>query len=381
MVADERPKEWRIGIHDLWPNAAPLVHLVDRVGKEKASDVEFFWWERSYPERVLTIAAGTVPGASAAGTTEACTVTAGDAYNVVKGMVLVNGRTMERVWVTTDPTTNASITIYRGVGSTGTQTAMQAGDSLIVIGTANPEGGSVPTAISYDPVKKTNYIQTFRRATDNTRIALRTKLRTGDLRRRAQEEALKLWTTEKERAYLLGVPSELTVNGEIIRTTGGLSNYVTTHVWDASTGITLEGLRSFLYDLAADSPSEEVLLLATSDLYRALEACFEYNSIRTRDVPTDDAFGMRLRSFEMGGLTVMMHHHRDLSRLTSFSGWGFIVDPEALVQRFIDDVKWVANRQNPGDDKNIGEYIGDFGLEVHNEEQFGIIEAGTTFLP
>jgi len=380
MVADERPKEWRIGINELNPNAAPLVHLIERVGKERGSDPEFSWWERSYPNRVLTVDSADVPGSVSAGSTDTCAVSSGDAYNVVKGMVLQNVRTEEVVWVTTDPTSSSAIAIYRGVGATGTVAAWQAGDSLVVIGTAAAEGASVPTAISYDVTKLRNYCQTFRRATDNTRIALRTKLRTGDLRRRAQEEAFMLFNTERERAYLFGKPDEITVGNDIVRFTGGLTHFISSHILDASSGLSLSAFRGFMYDIFEDG-SDEKILYATTELMEVLETMFDYNSIHMREVPGTDTFGMTMTRVMMGGGTLFIQHHKDMTKIGKYQGWGIVVDPDKLTQRYVDDVKWLPNRQNPGDDRNIGEYLGDFGLEVHNEECFGIIKDATTYLP
>ncbi len=378
FVSGERPLMWRLGISELYPNAIPLMTLITRVGKRKATDPEFNWFERSYPTRELVVTVGDVPDAQTAAAADTCECIA-YAYNVRKNHVIMNTRTLERVLVTADPTGADDIAIKRGMGSTGTQATWLVDDVLQVIGTAHEEGQSVPTAISYDVSKQNNYCQIFRNSTSSTRTALKTRLRTKALRQRAQREALLLHETEKEWAALFGQSWEDTSGDEVKRGTGGMVEFATTHIKNFAGSVTLNGWRSFVYDVFEDG-SDEKLLLAGNLLMESLEAMFDAHSVHLRDVPETDTFGMTMKSWRGAGGTLYIVEEKLLTKSATFNDWGFVVDPDRIQYNYVDDTEWLPNRQAPGDDRNIGEYLGEIGFEWLNADStMGIIKNATAY--
>ena len=99
-------------------------------------------------------------------------------------------------------------------------------DTVLIVGNINPEGGPIPDAIAYDPLKFNNYTQIFRTPLEITRTARKTKLRTEDAYKEAKRESLELHSIEMEKAYLFGVRSEsIGPNGQPERTTAGSDPY------------------------------------------------------------------------------------------------------------------------------------------------------------
>ena len=58
----------------------------------------------------------------------------------------------------------------------GTLTDLSDADQILIAGSSNPEGGPMPDAISYDPVKISNFTQIFRTSLEITRTAKKTFL-------------------------------------------------------------------------------------------------------------------------------------------------------------------------------------------------------------
>ena len=379
LVDGERPLEWRLGISELYPNAIPLCTLIYRTGKRQSSDPQINWFERSYPTRTMTVTATDVPGSGTAGDADTASVTAGEAYNVRKFHVAINTRTLEEILITADPTTNAAIAFKRGMGASGAVGAWQSGDTIQVIGTAHEEGEDLPTAISYDVTKQTNYCEIFRNSTSNTRTALKTRLRTRALRQRAQREALLLHETEKEWRFMFGTPWEDTSGDEIKRGTGGLINYATTHVKDFSGTVTLPTWRAFIYDVFADG-SDEKVLLAGNVLLETLETMFDSNSTHMIDVPGTDTFGLNMRRWVGAGGTLYIQEQKLLSKTAAFADWGFVVDLDRITYKYVDDTMWLPNRQGNGQDRNAGEYLTECGLEFLNAaDTMGVIKNATAY--
>lgn len=378
LVTGERPLDWRLGISELYPNAIPLCTLIYRIGKKQATDPEFNWFERSYPTREMTVDSSDIPGALAAGTADTVGLASG-AQNCRKFHVIINTRTLEEVLVTADPSTDTSLAIKRGMGSSGSQAAWLENDTVQVIGTAHEEGEDVPLAISYDVTKLNNYCEIFRNSTSNTRTALKTRLRTRALRQRAQKEALLLHETEKEWRFLFGKPWEDTSGDEIKRGTGGLLNYATTHVKDFAGTVTMPTWRAYIYDIFQDGADEKILL-AGNGLLETLETMFDATTTHMIDVPATDTFGLNMRKWIGAGGTLYIQEEKLFSKSAAFYDWGVVVDPDRITYKYVDDTTWLPNRQGNGQDRNVGEYLAECGCEFLNAaETMGVIKNATAY--
>lgn len=364
MVSGERPLAWRLGIMDLYPNANPLLNVITRAKKRKKNSVEYNWWERTYPARETAVTATDVPGALAAGTADTVSVTAGTAKMFVAGDLVENVTKGEQVLVTADPTTDAALAIKRGWGASGSQAAWAEADILRKIAPAHEEGASVPTAVAYEPTKKSNYMEIFRNSTDNTNTALNEELRTGELRKRAQKEALLLHLTEMERAFIEGVPAEEVVSGKVRRSTGGIKHFAGKQT-NFSGAITLAGWRTYVYGIMEDGSTEKMWFGGATAM-AAFETMFEANSTHFRDVPDTDSFGIAFKRWHGAGGVILFAENKDWTKSAHYDDWAIVTDIDKLEYCYSRDTQWLKNRQNPGDDRNIGEYLTEAGIEVHH---------------
>lgn len=385
LVAEERPKAWRIGIIDAEPDIAPFTALTWRVGKQKkvVEDPEFAWWEREYDIREVTVNAGDVPGALAAGSADTLRVDTPGASYCVSGQLAMNMRTEELILVTADPADLINLVIRRGVGGSGVQAAWNAGDTVMIMGTAHKQGDPVPKAQAYEPFKRRNYTEIFRNSTDNTRTALKTKLRTKDLRKRAQAECMKLHLEDIERGFLFHRPEEIASANSVRTITGGLLYWCDGGLeYDFTGSLTRALWRDLQYEVNSEGADEKILL-AGSTLIQVLEEMAEDLSLQMRDVPKTDTYGMSMRKWvqSLGG-TLYVQEHKMFSKSSVLHDWGVIVDPDSLTYRYIDDTEWYPNRQDNGDDRNIGEYLTECGLEIERPKtRFAVIRNCSVYKP
>ncbi len=239
-VTDQRPKSWRELILFLYPNgSAPLTAILSKMGEEKVDDPQYYWWTKLLQtQRAATTGiysdvalSGSVSTSAAAGVTAYMKMAAAAVVHFRIGHVVmlrdasnygidVNAKVTSVV--TNGDDSYVACKLLEAANSAGSDD-IQDVDTLLVIGNLNPEGGSRPDAIAYDPVKWNNYTQIFRTPLSITRTARLTHLRTGDAYKEAKRECLELHSIEMEKAFLWGIASENTgANGKPERSTWGI---------------------------------------------------------------------------------------------------------------------------------------------------------------
>jgi len=98
-------------------------------------------------------------------------------------------------------------------------------DEVLVMGSINPEGGRMPAAVSYDPVKYYNLTGIYINSLNATRTALQTKYRTNPQKLpELKRETFEYHQMEMEKAFMFSIRTEniSSVNGMPERTTCGL---------------------------------------------------------------------------------------------------------------------------------------------------------------
>lgn len=371
-----RPKNWREGILLLFPNAsAPLTALMSKLGEEAVDDPEFNWFEKGLPAQTLTMA-----GAQATTTDTVLLLTAAAGMNkrVKPGHVLLNTATSEIVWVV-DSSTTDQITVDRAQGSV-VATAIGASDVWLVIGSANQEGAQVGESVSYDPSRVTNYTQIFRNVLNitNTAIATRIRYADGQYLKEARRETLEEHSIEMERAFLFGNAKEDTSGEQPVRTTGGLTNFVTTNVTDFGGPTSIDDFEDFLENVFEDGSSDKLALVGN----RALNTLNKVarNNYTISATPESTTYGMKMTQWVTPYGVLQIKQHPLLSK-DGFEDWGFVIDTAKLKYRYLRgrDTQYRENVQNPGDDATKNEFLTECGLEINHQTAHGIFKNATSF--
>lgn len=229
--ADFRPTNYLELYTLLEPNGnAPLNALLSMGSSEATDDPKYNNFRDQLPDRTMQIDAS--GGYNAAATSLTLDASTSNTY-AIAGSLVINSRTGEVMRVSTD-TTATTLEVVRNIG--GTALTITDNDVLFVAGSAGAEGGTTPTAVSFDATVAFNYTQIFRNAFTLSNTLKSTYLRTGDKEDELRTKALKLHMSDIERAMFFG--RKAITNGSSAsptRYTGGLLTEVS-NVIDAASG-------------------------------------------------------------------------------------------------------------------------------------------------
>lgn len=375
--SDERPKNYRERILLLYPNSQmPLTALMSKLKVENTDDPEFKIFEKGLPTmRAL------VNGSQTSGDTT-IEIKNNLANIFKKGHAVINCRTLEVFWVTSDPSLTTEITVARGKGSSAA--AMNDDDVLQIVGSHHKEGAPVPSAISFDPSVVANYTQIFRTALNITGTARAMRLRTGAHLLELQRESLEIHGMEREMAYIFGTGVEDTSGEQPERTTKGFLTLVTTNVKDFADSVDVDAWEAHLEDVFEDG-SNEKLLLAGNRLITVINKVGRIHG-EVQMTPKSDSYGMSLMTYITPYGTLQIRQHPMLSKNTVFQDWGIVVDTQYVVDRPLvgngvnRDTQYLENRQNAGDDATKDEWLTESGLELEHESVHSVMKNASVFV-
>lgn len=402
---DQRPKNWRQKVLQLYPNGdAPLTAILSMMKEESVDDPEFNWWTKTLATQAATVVEVYTDILSTAYTTGG---TAGDILYVNVGTEAAckefraGHQVLLRNTANFADDTNAKVLSVVLNGSSSyisvklleadpTTTGIADCNRILIIGNINPEGGTMPTAVAYDPSKLYNYTQIFRTPLSITRTARKTKLRTGDQYREAKREALELHSIEMEKAFMWGIRTENTGdNGKPERTTAGLCRTVIDNSGNVSDFTSdsdftdtswLSGGEEWLdvqLEVIFRYGSQDRLAFAGSGCVLAINKLIkEYGNYEFKSTTTDYGIKVKTWSTPFGDLHIKIHPL--FSYETTNRNCMVIFDPADLRYRFIDDTTFYADpdKQNTGRNRIDGtdeEFLTECGLEFHHYAKTGFL--------
>ncbi|MBT7915411.1 DUF5309 family protein, partial [Candidatus Bathyarchaeota archaeon] len=244
LATNERPESWREGILRLFPNGdMPLTALTALMQSEDVTDPHYHWWtkglttQRSAITNIYTDVALSNPYTSGgvAGTTLYVNIPAAGINMFRTGQVVLlrdaSHYDVDCAAKVTDVQENGAssyvVVSLLEADDNGASTDLSDADVILIMGNANPQGGTRPEAITQSPTEHENYTQIFRDSLDLARTLMKTKLRSEQAYLEAKRDALELHGIGMEKAFIWGVASSLTgVNGKPETTTGGLLSFI-----------------------------------------------------------------------------------------------------------------------------------------------------------
>ena len=378
FTSDFRPKNYRELFTLLEPNGnAPLNAMLAMGSSEPTDDPEYKNFRDELPERKLK-----VNGAVASTSTTAVTIDASDDNKfAIKGAIVVNSETGEVMHVTAD-TTATTLTVARNIGGTSHQIADNA--DLFIAGFAAQEGGTSPTAISFDATVSSNYTQIFRTAFAVTNTMQSTYLRTGDKLDEAMTKALKLHMSDIERAMFFGQKHEANAStAQPTRYTGGLLNSLS-NVVDITTDyasyggtgagtMTEEGFDSLLISTVFKFGSKQKIAFVGENVANHLQ---QYGKDRWQPTAMEGAYGVNLTRYNTFAGDLMVHLHPQFRQIPNMKNAMIIVDFPYLVYRHLEgrDTQLLENRQAADADSVKHEYLTECGLELLQDKTHAYIK-------
>lgn len=385
--AEVRPKNWREGILLQYPNGAfPLFALTSQMRKESTDDPEFGWFEKRLDARRLQV------NGAVANTTGTDITVDKDAKVVVGKTMLYVEATGEILLVSEDPASDTALKVTRGFAGT---TAKNIPDNaqLLVIGTAFEEGSLPPTGQAYDPFKRYNYTQIFRRTLEITGTAAKTKLRTGDAVKEAKREALEYISIDIERSMWFSNRNQDTLNGKPRRTMGGIMSQIPTeNIFDAGKtafkdGVDYDTLEGWIKELFKFGSQEKMVFCGDQALLTIQRIIRNSPSSTWTWTPQTKEYGMNVTRLvtPFGTLvfkTCPLFNQSTSTGLTTtspsygFDSYAFVLDMARVKYVYMADrdLKYEPNLTEVGLDGEKSGYIAECSIKLEQLENHGLIK-------
>ena len=420
-ATDQEPGNFREVILHEYPNGdTPLTALLSMMSSESVDSDTFNWWTKRLPAQAGSITAGQIyidVGLSTAyvyathgtthgadGSTVYAKVPEAFAKECRKGhnVTLIDS---DRSYVALNAHVND--VVYNGANSYLALKLLEADDNagddvasynmatvdrIMITSNSNPQGGSTPRGIAYDPTKFYNHTQIFRAALEMTRTAQKTRLRTGDQLKEAQREALELIGIEQEKALYYGIRKEWTgANGQPETTFDGIINFIkrgATTGFSASAASSindytlrsdftgqswLEGGEDWFDDnlefLGTYAPSEVIALCGAGALTGLTKLAKYTGNIQMEPGP-NNAYGMKFTTWINPHITIHMKKAPMMAREPSMTNSMLLFSPKNIKTKVMDEITYLPDRQPNGMDGVMSEYLGEWGPEYHFPDQF-----------
>ena len=366
FTTDFRPTNYRELFTLLEPNGtAPLQALLAMTSSEGTDDPKYNHFRDELPNRTIVV--------NGALNNSATTLTfdndSDDEGFIVKGTVIHNHTTGENLLVTADANTSANtVAISRGFGGS-TAAAVADDEVLSIAGFADQEGGTAPTAISFDPTTDFNYTQIFKTAVQVTGTLQNTYLRTGDKEQEQLTKALKLHMGDIERAFFFGTRAE--ANGSTAsptRSTGGLMSLITNITDCASATATTNKMtekefdRFLVEDIFAYGSNEKIAFAGP----RCISNMMEIGKNRWQPTQIDNAYGVAFTRYTTFAGDLLVYMHPMFRQISALSQEMIILDMNHLNYRYMNgrDTQLIRDVQSNDFDGVKHMYMSECGLEM-----------------
>lgn len=363
------------------PSAAPFTLLTDRAGSKPATNPKFEWYEKSLRPKADTVGTGTADT-----TTTDSMEPSNPTYFQVNDIVL--NATSGEVFRVAVGATSGTLGIVRSTITSGYGAAANivAGDDLFIIGSAHAEGADVGVPDEWQEVQKFNWTQIFRTPFGATRTREASETFFGQTRPKLRAEKAIEHAMEIEKAMLFGqniltAQAEETATNGYTRTTKGFAAWATSNVLDLNgASLSEPDLEGLLEDVFAHTSAGDSRTLFCGAAVITVLDMLALDKLKT--VPTDKTYGITVRQWLTSHGTLNVVKHRLMADGSGGDGYGdsaFIVDPSKLKLRPLTGgtTSLKVDRQGPGVDGWVDEYLTEVGLEFANAEVHGsLIDVG-----
>lgn len=366
----------------LEPDASPLFVITNAAKRKQPTIAPRFEWVEDTEVALWGQANSTGDYSSVATTILVADSTIFAAGDIVAVPKAASSNAAPEVILVTGSASN-SITVTRGVGSSGADTIGQTG-SLKILGSAFLENDNIGTARYTAKTVQVSYAQIFKTPVQVTHTAASTKqygapqgerkyqLVKALIRHRSEIEAAGLWSRASESLALPG--SRWTTMGFLPR--------ISTNKTDASTTLTLTSFNTF-GETAFRWGEKQKLLLAAPKIISALNF-FSQNKLLTR--VGDTVMGVKISRFTLALGEFLLANDYRLStaeigypggNTNNFSSHAYSIDLPSIAWRFlqgggdnlIGDTKLFENVKPDGSTVRTDEYRTQGGWEIRHERK------------
>jgi len=332
--------------------------------KEVATDPEFKWYEDSFGTRTATTATSQTSKSNAAGFS--IDVASGNgAYFSVGDVVYIPS--LKYAYNVTAVSTD-TLTFSTELGGDTTTGLDLSSLTVWIIGNANAEGAGLRTLKGTAPSEKVGYCQIFRTPFGVTESSKNTTtlIKENDLdyqrRKKGIEHAIDI-----ERAFFFGKLKKDSTGTHPKRYTQGIINAISTY---ASANVDTEAeFDAFLENAFAHGSPEKYAFVSPA----FLSQIDQWAKNKLQVMQNANTYGVRILQYITPHGTLNLIKHKLLTG-TPFGNYIVVVDMVNLTYKFLQnrDTKLLTNRQSPGDDEIVEEYLTEAGLKIALESTHAV---------
>ena len=352
----------------LEPNKSPLITLTKRLSTKPTINPIFHWLEDELQAKWSKVS-------TAEANVAATDLVVSDIDLFRVGFLVKVPRTGEIMRVTDVTVSTDTITVKRSFGTTAAAAILE-NDPIVILGSAEAEGGLATTPLSVVTSTIFNYTQIFKTAVQLSKTQEASELYGGSDRayqrlKKGIEHAVDL-----ERAAWFGEKAEDTTGSTPVRSTGGVMSFIETNAvsYDASNSLTEDNFeKEFLEGLFRYGSSKKTLFASS----RVISVINSWGRDKIQTVVGEETYGLKIYRYisAHGELNIVKHQ---LFEGAVYGKMGVALDLDA------GEVAWrpLSGRDTklrtgiePNDaDYYLDEYITEGGFQIKLPKVHGIIE-------
>ena len=350
------------------PNKSPLITLTKRLSTKPTINPIFHWLEDELQAKWSKVS-------TAEANVAATDLVVSDIELFRVGFLVKVPRTGEIMRVTDVTASTDTITVKRSFGTTAAAAILQ-NDPIVILGSAEAEGGLATTPLSVVTSTVFNYTQIFKTAVQLSKTQEASELYGGSDRayqrlKKGIEHAVDL-----ERAAWFGEKAEDNTGSTPVRSTGGVMSFIETNAvsYDASDSLTEDNFeKEFLEGLFRYGSSKKTLFASS----RVISVINSWGREKIQTVTGEETYGLKIYRYisAHGELNIVKHQ---LFEGAVYGKMGVALDLDA------GEVAWrpLSGRDTklrtgiePNDaDYYLDEYITEGGFQIKLPKVHGIIE-------
>lgn len=345
----------------------PVTKKGKAMKKKETTDPEFKWYEDTFGSRTVTTTTGQTGKNIAAALTVVLASGQGDRVSIGDVVRFVTaGYTFRVTNVSTD-----TLTLTAELGG-GTGTVDLSSLEAWIIGNANEEGASLRAIKGTTASEKVGYCQIFRTPFGVTETSKNTKtfIRENDLDYQRRKKGIE-HMVDIERAFIFGKKAKITTGTHPLRFTMGVLDEIDTY---ATANVDTEAeFEAFLEDAFRNGNVEKYALCGAAFITQVNQ----WAKNKLMILPKDKTYGLVIVQYVSAHGTLNLIKHELLTG-TKYGNYCVVLDMEALSYRYLStrDTRLLTNRQAPGDDEVIEEYLSEVGLQFEQESRHAIASKG-----
>jgi hypothetical protein len=284
---------------------------------------------------------------------------------------VINTRTGEQMRV--DSVSGNTLTVTRGIGSTAT--AMNEGDELYIIGTAQPENDVSKVARSKTPSLVENNTQIFRTPYEISGTAENVGYMVQPTEwNRLQQNAGIEHAKDIELSLLFGRKSATTPGSTEDRTTGGVLSFITSNQTDAGGTLSEAEFNAFMLQVMRYGTTDKLAICSGA----ATSALNKFPASKQITKNDETTYGMVVTQYNSPFGSIKVVYHKLLEG-QKYGGYMIVVDMQEVAYRPLTnrDTKILTNRQPNDQDGRKDELLSECGLRFGLQRTHGLISGIT----